>query len=341
MNIITGATGFIGYRLVQQLLARGETVRCLVRPSSKTKSLENLPVEIIQVDFNDLDSLVQAVRGARRAFHVAGCVASTNEKEMFNANCNVTDLLAEACIRQETPPTFLYVSSLAASGAEVHDGELREEWMRPQPVSVYGRSKIQAERLLRKRANDLPITIVRPPIVLGPGDRNGLPLFKGISQSNIHFCPGWKRKQFSVVLGDDVAQILILAAEKGKRLLNVPENYVPNDPSETGIYNVSRDVHLEYGELGRAVGRALGKKRIFVKYTALPVFWTVCAVAELIGQLKRKPLILNLDKYREAAAGSWTASMKKIAQELEFQPQGDFEDLLRQTAEDYRNRGWL
>ncbi len=342
MNIVTGASGFIGFCVVQQLLQRGESVRCLVRNQSRTETLDALPVEVRRVDFNDSAALSDAVQGCERFFHVAGCVASLTEKEMFAVNCSLTERLAEACSRLENPPTFLYVSSLAAAGAEYQPGALREEWMPPVPVSVYGRSKLQAERLLRKQAGTLPISVVRPPIVLGPGDIHGLPLFQGIKKSGIHLCPGWKKKLFSVVMGDDVAQTLILAADKGKRLVNVDqEEYLLDSPTEQGIYNVSRNVHLEYGELGRAIGRAVGRNRIFVKYAALPVFWTVCAGAELIIRLTKKPLILNLDKYREAAAGNWTTSMKKVEKELGFQPNGDFEQLLVETAEDYKRRGWI
>ncbi len=347
LNVVTGSTGFIGFTLVKSLLEQGENVRCLVRVGSQEDKLRQLRVEIQTVDFSDFNSLKAGVSGADRVYHVAGCIKTLHSDEMYRVNCENTKQLALACTEQNKTPVFLFVSSLAAAGPMPCNSHaqsspvLREEWMTEAPVSVYGKSKLAAERELRKLSPKLPISLVRPPIVLGPGDTNGLPMFKAISRSGWHLCPGWKRKRFTTVFADDVVKTLIAAAERGTRLTDYLESGNPHNSYQNGIYFVSRSEHPEYGQLGQMIGKALGRNRIIVWHAALPVFWIACIGGEIIGRLRGKPLILNLDKAREAEAGNWVCSGEKAQRELGLVWESDLQSLLTKTAEDYRRRGWL
>ena len=141
---VTGATGFIGSHLVKKLLENGETVRCLVRASSNLDRLNGLDVELRQTDFSDSDSLKRGIQGSDIVYHCAGCIATVHKEEMFQTNCENTKRLAQACMNSDSAPKFIYVSSLAAGGPMPgKDAPLREEWMTENPVSIYGKSKVE------------------------------------------------------------------------------------------------------------------------------------------------------------------------------------------------------
>lgn len=339
---ITGATGFIGSQLVKELLNRGETVRCLVRANSNLERLTGLDVEIRQTDFRDIDSLKRTTVGSDIVYHCAGCITSLHKEEMYQANCENTKRLAEACADRDEAPRFIFISSLAAAGPmKGADAPLREEWMTETPVSIYGKSKLAAEQELRKISSRLPISIVRPPIVFGCGDKASLLMFKSIQQTGFHCCPGWERKRYTVVFAQDVVETLILAAEKGTRLTDCTESGNPDTPYQSGIYFVARPENPEYGELGQIIGQALGRKWTVSWHFARPVFWTICFVSDAIGRIRQRPMFLNLDKAAEAIAGNWTCSNEKAKRELGLTVNSDLTSLLKEVIDDYRKRGWL
>ena len=340
--IVTGASGFIGSRLVRKLLENGETVRCLVRASSNTERLNGLDVELKQTDFSDSDSLKRGIQGADIVYHCAGCIAALHEEEMFRTNCENTRRLAQVCMNSDSAPKFMYISSLAAGGPmKGKNAPLREEWMTENPVSVYGKSKLAAEMELRKISPSLPISIIRPPMVLGPGDKCTLKMFLAIQNSGFHCCPGWERKRYTVVFSDDVVQTLVLAAEKGTRLTDCTESGNPENSYQNGVYYVSRDENPEYGELGELIGKRMGRKWTIAWHFARPVFWLICTVADAFHRLNGCPSIVNRDKAVEALAGNWICSNEKAKKELGFIADGDLSSHLDEVIADYRARGWL
>ena len=258
---VTGATGFIGSRLVRKLLDNGETVRCLVRASSNPERLSGLDVELIKTDFSDSESLKRGIQGSDIVYHCAGCIAAMHKEEMYQTNCENAKRLAQVCMNSDSAPKFLFISSLAAAGPmKGKNAPLREEWMTETPVSVYGKSKLAAETELRKISSNLPISIIRPPMVLGSNDKCTLLMFQAIQNFGIQCCPGCERKRYTVVTDEDVADTLILAAEKGTRLTDCMESGNPENSHQSGIYFVARDENPEYGELGKLIGEKLGRK---------------------------------------------------------------------------------
>ncbi len=339
---VTGATGFIGSQLVKRLLEKGETVRCLVRSSSNPERLNGLDVELRQTDFSDSESLKRGIQGSDIVYHCAGCITTLRNEEMYQTNCENTKRLAQACINSDSAPIFMFVSSLAAAGPMVgKDAPLREEWMTEAPVSVYGKSKLAAETELRKLSPNLPISIVRPPMVLGSGDKSSLAMFKAIQNSGFHCCPGWERKRYTVVVAEDVVDTLILAAEKGTRLTDCMESGNPENSYQNGLYFVARDENPEYGELGELIGKKLGRKWTIAWHFARPVFWTICTVADSISRMRGRPSIINLDKAAEAIAGNWICSNEKAKKELGLTVNGDLPTLIEDIIAGYRAKGWL
>lgn len=189
---ITGATGFIGCALARRLAESGARVRCLARPNSNRERLKNFNVEFVEGDLDDMNALAKGVEGVQGVFHLAGLTREMKSGDFMRVNCGGTLNLAQICARALRRPVFVSVSSLAGAGVgvkadalsgdsqeRIYDGKRRRrETDAPRPISPYGRSKFAAENNLQQLANELPITVVRPPYVFGEGISCLLPLLR-------------------------------------------------------------------------------------------------------------------------------------------------------------------
>jgi nucleoside-diphosphate-sugar epimerase len=334
--LVTGASGFIGHHLVAALTETGAEIVCLVRPTSDISRLESLGVSFIEGDVTHKDSLVQAVRGVDSVFHLAGATASLQPELQRHVNEGGTRNIAEACAQSSSPPVLIFVSSIAAAGPNPPGRSLREEDP-PSPVSHYGRSKQAAEEALYQWAGKVPISIVRPPIVFGEYDHDVFQMFEIVARG-WHLVPGYRERRYSLVHACDLAQGLIHAAEKGERL---PSDASDLEGAGRGIYYVADDAQPSYAELGGMIAEALGRRG--VRIVPLPgiLIWIVGAASEALSRLKGAPSIINLDKAREASAGSWTCSPKKARDQLGFEPRATLPERLHQTGKWYYEEGWL
>src|SRR5215467_2172732 len=117
--LVTGATGFIGRHLVRRLVERGDQVRCLVRCLDHRALLAGdplpSPVECVLGDITVRESLDRAVAGIETVYHLAGATLVIQLSNFRLVNSRGTRYLAEACARCSIPPTFVYISSLAAA----------------------------------------------------------------------------------------------------------------------------------------------------------------------------------------------------------------------------------
>jgi nucleoside-diphosphate-sugar epimerase len=335
--LVTGGSGFIGSHLVAALAERSEEITCLVRPGARVEHLSDLGARLVRGDVTDRQSLTAAVAGQEVVYHLAGCTAATSRRQFELVNVQGTRNVATVCAGQNRPPTLVAVSTLAVAGPAL-DGRAKTEYDPPAPVSHYGRSKLAGELALLEYADRVPTTIVRPPIVLGEHDRVGLPLFRSIARWGIHLCPDRGKHRFSLIHAADLARLLILAAERGWRL---PGGNATSPAWGQGVYYAACGEEPTYADLGRMVGEALGRRRVRIWHAPLPLVWSVAAVGEAVGRIIRRPMVLNLDKAREIAAGSWFCSARTATEQLSFAPAAPLPERLRQTADWYRREGWL
>ena len=336
--LITGATGFVGSNLARRLVASGQVVRCLARRSASWARAAGLDVEWALGDVTDFESLRAAVAGCSVVYHLAGCLRTHQIAQFYRVNQQGTHNVLRACARLRPAPVVVLVSSLAAAGPSQPDRPLVETDP-PHPVSHYGRSKRGAELVAQAFASEVPITIVRPPIVLGEHDRQGLAMFQCIAWTGVHLVPGSRSHRFSVLHIHDLTAALVAAAERGSRLAPACEPSTPQDRS--GYYFLADDEHPTYAELGQLIAQALGRPTVRVVRVPLPVVWTVAAAAELLGRIGRPAGYLNFDKAREIAAGSWTCSAQRAREQLGFRPEAPLAERIGQTAAWYRQAGWL
>lgn len=171
LNLVTGATGLIGSHLVEALLARGERVRALVRPTSNAARLRELGVELRIGGLNDNATLMSAAQGVDRIYHCAGLVQDYGPPEAFEqANVSGVRNILAAATRAEVS-RFVYLSTTDIYG---FPGQPTTENERPSPRGIaYTDSKIEGESLVwnHRRRVGLPTVILRPATVYGPGSR--------------------------------------------------------------------------------------------------------------------------------------------------------------------------
>jgi nucleoside-diphosphate-sugar epimerase len=342
--LVTGASGFIGGQLTEALLARGAEVTCLVRRAAAAERLASLGARVNVGDVTVREQLPPAVAHVDTVFHLAGALQAFNAAHFHRVNMDGVANLLDACGAQTTPPTVVIVSSLAAMGPSRSSVPHTEEDA-PRPLSNYGRSKRAGEVEAVARAAHIPITIVRPSIVLGEGDRVGLSMFRMIDHQRTHLVPGWARSSLSIIHVADLVPALIAAAERGTRL---PAPAAGSNGEVTGgrldprgYYFVTSDEHPTYAQLGRMVGEAVGRRRILVIPVPGPIVWPIAACVEAVGRVRRRAPFAGLDKAREALAGHWTCSPARARADLGFAPAAPLAERLRQTAEWYRRQGWL
>ena len=352
--LITGASGFIGRHVVPHLIEKGYDLRCLVRPASDRSFLERFPVEFVLGDVTDFGSLCRVVESVEFVFHLAGVAQVVYNRQFFELHTQGTINVAEACLQGSCPPRLIHVSSLAAMGP-ARDKKPTTETAFPRPISPYGRSKHLAEKALCDRADRLPCTIVRPPYVIGEGDRASVSLFQMISKQRLHLIPGFFNNLYSFIHAEDLAHLLALVAEKGELLT---KNSLPSwdrrhlactrgsdssqagslrsqDERGRGIYNASCGELIRFGDFGRIIGKAYGIDKIRVIKAPPMVCAGVGLYYEVVKKITGKTVPLDWNKVCEALRGPWICDDEKARTQLGFVPQ-PLEKRIEQTAGWYR-----
>lgn len=333
--LVTGASGFIGYHLGRVLSQHGHEVCGLVRATSATGLWDDLGLPTRKGDVNDQASLKAAFRGIEVVFNLAGVTKSLRNSDYHRVNAEGAENVARACLDCGVS-ALIQVSSLAAAGPSLQ-GQMRQETDSPQPVSIYGYSKLASEQSLRSFADRLAISVMRPPIVLGEGDSVSLQLYRCIKMLHLHAIPGYRQRRYSIIHADDLAKALLTVSQKGERLPSPKDTH----NFHQGIYFTAVDWQPTYWELGSLIARSMGTW--FVPFFVPPTAVTaVGSVGDLIGQVLGRPMFFCRDKGREAAAdGEWICDASKAKKQLDLKPELPLEERLRQAAVWYQKRGWL
>jgi nucleoside-diphosphate-sugar epimerase len=215
---LTGATGFIGGRLAAALGARGHRLRCLVRNPGRADRLRELGAELVVGDVADPAVMASGAAGADLAYHVAAMydVGPVDAGAMERANVEGTRVFLES-VAAAGVRRAVYVSSTVALGP-VAAGEGDETHVHAGPwPSEYHRTKTLAHHVARgAQAEGLPLIIVCPAYVYGPGDEG--PAMHFTIDLLRHRLPGLPTRPavFSYVHVDDVVTGLIAAGERGR-----------------------------------------------------------------------------------------------------------------------------
>jgi len=333
--LVTGASGFIGGRLVRSLLEGNTAVTCLVRAASHVDHLRSAGARLVIGDVTDRKSVARALAQSRAdtVFHLAGLVNASGSEVFMRTNAGGVEAVAAACAGRASPPVLVVVSSLAAAGPSTPDRVL-VEGDTPAPVSSYGRSKLAGEHAAAEYAAAVPITIVRPPIVFGAGDRGVFQIFRPIARWGLHPVPCGGEQCYSLVHIDDLVPGLALAARKGERLCG-------GAPPGLGIYYVASGERLTYVQLGQAIATSLGNRPPRIIRMPGPLTKLIGIGGDVAAWARQHPGWVNSDKIADALAGSWVCSPAKACTQLGWSPTATLADRLHATAKWYRDARWI
>jgi len=300
-------------------------VTALVRASSSRRELAALGVRFAVGDVLAPETLRAPLSEVDAVIHLASLLKMPWSPDFRSVNVGGTAAVVAAAASCATPPLVVVVSSMAAAGPSRTAPRSEEE--APAPVSRYGDVKLAAEQAAI--AAGVPLSIVRPPMVFGEGDRTVLKLFRSVARG-IHVVPTLRSNDVSLVHARDLAEALVRVTESGERVGPRPGQ---------GIYHVAADETLAYADLGRHIAMAMDVSAPRVVRIPSEVTFVAAALGEAVARLRDTPAFLNLDKYREVTGGSWTCTNAK-AQSLGWQP-APLAQRLADTARWYRENGVL
>lgn len=323
--LITGASGFVGYHLIEEALHNNLDVYVAVRKSSQIDHLKHLNITYTYPDFSDIISLKKELQEKQYDYiiHAAAVTRARSQNEYDTINAEYTyNLAAAAKTADINLKGFIFISSLAAVGPlKTFNGTITEDTS-PKPITAYGKSKLLAEDKL-KSISGLHYTILRPTAVYGPRDTGIYVFFKQLKKG-IEPYIGQKAQKLSFVYVKDLAHLAL------KAMYNCNQQ----------TYNISDGNFYDKYELGGIAKNVLNLRAAkfhlpvnFVKILAM--------VSEKVSSLNNKAAILNTDKLKELTAVNWACDIEHAKQDLGFYPAYDLKKGLTETLTWYKQNKWL
>jgi dihydroflavonol-4-reductase len=319
--LVTGATGFVGSHLVEALRREGHEVAALVRTPGKAAFLTALGVQQTRGDLSDTGAIARAADRCDVVFHVAGLTAAPDEAAYLAANSSGTRGVAEAVVRAGVG-RLVYVSSMAAAGPAA-PGRPLIGGEPPAPVTAYGRSKLAGEQEVR--TGRAPWTIVRPPMIYGPRDREVLKVFQ-MARLGVAPVFGDGSQQLSAVHAADLAAALVAVAR--------------SPAAAGGVFYACHPEVFSSAEFVRAVARAAGRS-VAVLRIPPAVGRLALAGTGALARAAGRTTILNADKANEFFQPAWTGDPGPLTAATGWRALHDLASGLADTWQWYRSARWL
>ena len=319
--LVTGANGFIGSHLVDQLLAAGCTVHGLVRESSNLKWLDASQVHLQKVDLARPDFIVPAMEELDYVFHCAGLTKAKSRSGYFQVNATACSNLYEQCKKRGGRiKGIVHLSSLAATGPSPQ-GNLVDETTPCRPVTFYGQSKLAGEEIALSQS--LPVTVIRPPVVYGPREENFFTFIKLI-QKGWGLQIGKAGKELSLIYVADLVQAMLQACH----------------PSRQASYFVTDGRVHAWDQVAKECARIMNVR---IRTLKVPegALTPVALFFELLARFSSKPALFDRQRMIDIRQSSWSASPAKFFKEFDFEPQYELSRGLTETINWYQQEKWL
>ncbi|MEJ0100905.1 MAG: NAD-dependent epimerase/dehydratase family protein [Pseudomonadota bacterium] len=307
---LTGASGFVGKRLVPLLAAAGWRVRLLLRRDPVVPEWRGVDLQIVAGSLVDATALRQFAAGADAVVHVAGMIKATRRRQYYAVNHAGSAALADAVLATAPNARFLHVSTIAA---------------REPQLSDYAGSKRAGEDAVRERLG-ARVTVLRPPAVYGPGDRESMLFFQLAAK---HFVPvlGAPEARAAMIHADDLATLLVaLLHEEPRGAVLTAADARPDGYS--------------WREVLRTAAHAVGNPRARL-FQAPGLMIQAVALAGDIARAAGSANMLNHQKLRELRHLDWSVPADQWARPAGWEPRYPLGDGFGQTVAWYRRAGWL
>lgn len=322
---LTGASGYTGGRLLETLCRRGDDVSALVRSSSITAGLRTSGATLVEGDLASDEAVRALVEGADAVLHVAAVYRTAGHPDSYYRDVNVggTERVLEAAAAAGVR-RFVHTSTVGVHG-HVEDPPA-DETAPFSPGDVYQATKAEAEALALEfhRRRGIPLAVVRPGAIYGPGETRLLKLFRAIARGR-YALVGDGRSFYHPVYIDDLVQGFLLALHREEA---VGESFLICGPE-----------YVTQAELAALVARHTGGRVLPFRLPAGPI--------QLAGDVVEAicvPLGIDPPLHRRRV-DFWTKSrafsIEKARRLLGYDPQVHLEDGIARTAAWYREAGWL
>ncbi len=306
---LTGATGFVGRHIAAHLQREDVHVKLLVRNPDLAPLKAG--VELVIGSLEDRDSLDWLARDTQCIIHCAGAIRGRDKAQFMRVNAEGTDNLVAAALNNHVR-RFVHVSSLAA---------------REPQLSPYAFSKRRGEVVLRRAGSALEWTILRPPAVYGPGDRETLALFRQLTRP-LAILPGTESSRFSLIYVKDLAMAACTVALTPEAVKGIHEL----DDNHAGGYSWAEIVRIASEVQNRTV-----------RLVNIPAAALVPAgyMADLWARLTGQAFMMSSGKVRELMHEDWSSRAAFLDTCTDWRPQTDFRQGFGETLAWYRREKWL
>ncbi|HEY8233419.1 MAG TPA: NAD-dependent epimerase/dehydratase family protein [Vicinamibacteria bacterium] len=322
---MTGASGYTGGRLLQALRDRGDEVAVLVRPRSLSSGVASRASQVVEGDLADTAAVDRLVAGRDAVVHVAAVYRTAGHSDDYYREVNVrgTERLLEAAARHGVS-RFVHTSTVGVHGHVEHPPA--DETAPLAPGDIYQQTKVEAETLVLgyHRARGVPVTVVRPGAIYGPGETRLLKLFRAIARGR-YAIVGSGRTFYHPVFIDDLVAGYLLALERREA---VGEAFLICGPS-----------YVSQNELAALVAKHTGGRVLPFRIPARPIQWAGDLVEAICIPLGVEPPL------HRRRVDFWTKSraftIAKARRLLGYDPRTGLDQGIALTAAWYRQAGWL
>ncbi len=322
---VTGGTGFIGSHVVNRLLSKGYSVRCLVRNSKKLGYLKDLPIEIFEGDLFSNGALERGIEGAQYVYHVAGVVAAKTKEEFYRGNRDATRNIIEITSRvNPSVKKFVHISSQTATGPGSGKTPVTETTPY-HPITTYGKSKMESELQVLKFKEKIPVTILRLPAVYGPRDPATFDYFKS-AYMGLELMIGFKDTYVSLAHCHDIVSGILLAGESEK--------------SNGEIYFLGSEQFYTWSEIGFVTRKVMNRKTLRIRVPK-PLVFVVGGISEIASKFKEKPSVLNFEKSYDLIQDNWCCDISKAKKDLDYKQEVTLSDGIKETVQWYLDNKWM
>lgn len=318
---LTGGTGFIGSHVAREFVSHGWRVRALVRQPSRAGLLPS-EVDVVPGDLREPGVYREYLKGCAAVLHCAGATRGRSLEEYRRVNVEGTSAIAKTAAVACPEAMFVHVSSQAAAGPS-RDGVPVQETDAPEPVSWYGRSKLEGEQAVA-RHHPGPWCIVRPSIVYGAGDPGLLQMFSVVARG-VAPIPAGGRQRVQLLAAEDLAPILFAAAQRPD--LHGRRGFAAGETVSMG------DLVREIAALRTPPARTVRVPESAVRFLGL--------VESMRGALTRSTPAFNRDKAREMLQADWLCDGEPFQRDLRIAAATRWRDGLRRACRWYVDARWL
>lgn len=325
--LVTGGTGFTGSHLAKRLLDLNNEVRVLVRNEQKAEELKRSGAEIITGDIKDRNIVFKAVKGVEKVFHVAAAYREAYVDETFywDANYKGSVNIFDACLEYNVK-RLVHTSTIGVVTTVKNPPADETAALSPGDAYQQSKAKAELEALRYAKEKNLPVCVLRPAAIYGPGDMRLLKMFKMIARKK-WFIMGNGQVCFHMVYIDNLIDGYLLCSEKEAA---VGEVFIIGDESYASL-----------NELSGIIAREFGVKPPKLHLPYLPVY-TLAALIEgtyKLFKIKKQPPIF---KRRVAFFKKNRAfSIKKAKDMLGYKPKIDMKTGIHLTARWYIDNGYI